>query len=91
MSKLCLTINFSGHGKMDILMKYLETVFLTTYGPCIVINLRNKNQRDVFSFLKFIPINVLYMFRIDKLSILRRQFTVQAVYGIYRASTLTSC
>jgi hypothetical protein len=61
---------------------------LTFYGPCIVINLCNKNQRDALSF-KFIPINILYMFRTDKLFILRRKFTVQAVYGIYRASTLT--
>ena len=31
---------------------------------------------------KFIPINILYVFRIDQLFILRRQFTVHAVYGI---------
>ena len=50
----------------------------------------NKNQRDALSFLIYSN-NILYMFRIYKLFILRRQFTVHSVYGIYRVSTLISC
>jgi hypothetical protein len=52
--------------------------------------LRNKNQPDALSFL-IIQINIVYMFRTGKLFIISRQFAVHAVYGIYRASTLTSC
>ena len=36
---------------------------LTLYGQCIVIYLHNKNQMHFLS--KFIPINILYMFRKD--------------------------
>ena len=45
---------------------------------------------EMHFLFKFIPINILYMFQIDYLFILRRQFTVHAVFGIYPASTLTS-
>ena len=63
---------------------------LTLYGPCIVINLHNKNQRGSLSFYIFsneYPLHVS-----NRLTIyLQEAVTVHAVYGIYRASTVTSC
>ena len=42
-----------------------------------MINLRNKNQRDALSF-QIYSNNILYMFRTDKLFILRRQLLTRS-------------
>ena len=38
------------NGYLSAVFNDAESMFLALYGPCIVKNLRNKNQRDALSF-----------------------------------------
>ena len=65
---------------------------LALCGPCIVIYLRNMNQTDPLSFLIY---SIKYPLHVSNRLTIHNQeavyCTCNRVYGIYRASTLTSC
>ena len=65
-------------------------VYLTLCGPCIVVYLRNKNQTDALSVLTY---SSKYPLHISNRLTLHPQEAVfcSCIYGIYDASTLTSC
>jgi len=51
-------------------------------GSCIVIYLRNKNQKDALFYSQFISIINLYVFRAGLLLIMRRYFSVYTGIGM---------
>lgn len=65
-----------------------EGVKLLLYGLKEICVIKTNLMRFIF---KFILLNIINIFRIDYLFILRRQFTVRTVYDIYHVSALTSC